>query len=113
MQANRELSSCHKFRILHSLSTPGAHGMHSDIKTEFLAVYDYGMGGIWFAFLARKHQEIETKYPFLVAFEKRPDFISAADYARIKTKHFHNIDEPATGLLAEIFDSFKDGKDMY
>ena len=71
-------------------------------KSEFLAVYDYGMGGLWFVISARNTAEIKLKYPFLEPTTKRPDWISATEYKNIKTENFQDIDEQDISLLAKI-----------
>jgi hypothetical protein len=44
-------------------------------KSEFLAYYDYGMGGVFCRFYARSAEEIGAKYPMLVVVEDRPAWL--------------------------------------
>ena len=70
--------------------------------TDFLAVYDYGTGGIWVVMRARSEQDIAAKYPELTVFRDRPSFISDAEYADIKEKMSFDVDEPPRGWLLHL-----------
>ncbi|MDX5364956.1 MAG: hypothetical protein LPK88_00975 [Alphaproteobacteria bacterium] len=52
-------------------------------KRDFLAVYDYGMGGIWTLVRARSALEIAEKYPELKVFEDRPEWMSDEQYLEV------------------------------
>jgi hypothetical protein len=67
------------------------------LKTEFLAVYDYGQGGLWVRIVARNRDEIAQKYPFLTVFDVRPGWMSVADYNKIETL---DIEQPPNNWLA-------------
>ena len=68
-------------------------------KKPFLAVYDYGQGGIWVVIDARSANEIESVYPELKVVLHRPPWLSDADMARIEQKFHFDVDAPA-GWLA-------------
>lgn len=75
-------------------------------KREFLCVYDYGQGGIWFTFYARTKKEIEEKYPSFTAFEDKPKWMNEAEKATYMTENkdkdmWWDIDDEPTGWLAE------------
>jgi len=76
-------------------------------KRSFLAVYDYGMGGIWVVILAREAAEIVAKYPELKVFETHPDFISQEDYDDIAAKMTFDIDDAPSGWLRGLVDERK------
>ncbi|MEY2430376.1 MAG: hypothetical protein QOC92_101 [Acidimicrobiaceae bacterium] len=46
------------------------------MKRSFLAVDDYGMGGIWMYIDALSPEEIERAYPELKVFPDPPDFLT-------------------------------------
>ena len=71
-------------------------------KKEFLAVYDYGMGGIWFVVSATSSEEVRSRFPFFKVFEKRPNFISQQEFIDIRKESFQNIDEPEIELISTI-----------
>lgn len=52
-------------------------------KRGFLAVYDYGTGGIWALIRAHSAIEIVEKYPELKIFESRPEWMSDEQYREI------------------------------
>src|SRR5260221_9996196 len=54
--------------------------MPSPGKDEFLAVYDYGMGGIWLKITASSREEIIERYPQLTVFaeDERPGWMTDA-----------------------------------
>jgi hypothetical protein len=49
-------------------------------RREFLAVYDYGMGGIWMKILAGSREEIASRYPQLTVYpeNERPEWLTEA-----------------------------------
>jgi len=68
-------------------------------KSEFLVCYDYGMGGLWGIFLARTADEITGKYPELVIVEEWPKWMTEADYADLRDRQIHEVDEVPWGIL--------------
>jgi len=74
------------------------------LKTEFLAVCDYGQGGLWIRVVARDRDEIAQKYPFLTVVDIRPDWMSADDYNRTETL---DIEQPPTGWVAQAVEEQK------
>lgn len=72
------------------------------MKRPYLAVDDYGMGGIWLCVDARSPAEITHAYPELEVFEEPPTFLDETELDRIKANRLYDIDAPPTGYLAEI-----------
>ena len=79
--------------------------MASSLKREFLAVSDYGMGGIWVFFLARSAQEIEAKYPIFKVVEKPPFSMTEQDISKIRDLGIFDIDEEPKGYLKMFLDA--------
>ena len=77
----------------------------SSLKREFLAVYDYGMGGTWFIFLARSAQEVEAKYPMFEVVKTRPFSMTEEVYSRIRAHGVFDVDEEPKGLLKMFLDA--------
>ena len=76
-------------------------------KKPLLAVYDYGMGGVWLLIDACSPAEIESKYPYLAAYETRPEWMSPEDekqYRRdcVEQGMRWDIDAPPDGWLDEL-----------
>lgn len=69
------------------------------MKRDFLAVYDYDAGGIWVLIAAREAGEIERRYPFLTVVEKRPAWMTDANFAAIHRELRFDIDQEPTGWL--------------
>jgi hypothetical protein len=54
------------------------------MKRSFVAVYDYGMGGVWLMIEAESAEQIQERYPRLsVVSEGDPDWITAERWAEI------------------------------
>ena len=55
--------------------------MQSSGKHVYLAVYDYGSGGVWLTIAARSREEIVERYPQLTVFAEgeRPDWMTDAE----------------------------------
>ncbi len=68
-------------------------------KKLYLVVYDYGMGGLWGAILARSEDEIKERYPELGIAHQRPAWMTEADYERICDRELHDIDGAPWGIL--------------
>jgi hypothetical protein len=75
------------------------------MKKYFIAVYDYGMGGVWFFLNARSAQEIEEKFPNLEVQEKFPTAFSNADIESVKKYFSFDVDHPPTDQYPVIFGS--------
>lgn len=72
------------------------------MKSDFLAAYDYGMGGVWVIMHARTKQEISAKYPELTVADARPTWMTDDLYAKIAEKLWFNIDQEPSGWLLEL-----------
>jgi hypothetical protein len=68
---------------------------------DYLAVYDYGMGGVWVVVSADSADAVTDKYPELEVFEERPAWLNDEQYAQLER---HNIDESPTGFLRVLID---------
>ena len=71
-------------------------------KKTFLAVYDYGMGGVWVLVDARSPTEITRLYPELEVVTKRPDWMTEAELASLNDSMHFDINEPPKGWLEEL-----------
>jgi len=75
-------------------------------KREHVAVYDYGMGGIWVLISAESAEEVERRFPWLsVVTVGNPQWVTAEKYTEIVTEWIKpsmrfDLDHP-TGWLAE------------
>lgn len=74
-------------------------------KEPFLAVYDYGQGGVWAVIWARDAREVELKYPELKLAPERPPWMDGAQRADIELKSSFDIDEAPKGWLATLVES--------
>ena len=72
------------------------------MKKDIYAVYDYGMGGIWALIHARSKEEIEQKFPALIAFDSRPQHITDEDEDIIRRNRYCDIDSEPTGWFKEV-----------
>ena len=73
-----------------------------DPKREFLVCYDYGMGGLWGLFLARRADEITDLYPELVIVSERPNWMTEADLQGLRDRELHDIDGAPWGILNAV-----------
>ena len=73
-------------------------------KKEFLVANDYGMGAVWMIFYARSIEEIQDRYPGLIAVEDRPKWITDELYKNIKNQEVYDIDDKPTGYLKAIIE---------
>lgn len=81
-------------------------------KRRYLAVYDYGMGGIWLLMDAPSKGDIEGRYPELEVYETRPDWMSPADDKDYRADCLAqgmcwDIDAPPSGWLKTLVDNRK------
>jgi hypothetical protein len=72
------------------------------MKKPFLAVHDYGMGGIWKYIDAPDAEAIARLYPEFTIYPESPDFLSSEDLVRIERELHFDVDVPPTGYLADI-----------
>lgn len=70
-------------------------------KKPFLVVYDYGMGGLWGTMMAASEEEIDAKYPELIIFDGRPDWMPEDDYEDVRS-NVYDVDEPPKGLVQAL-----------
>jgi hypothetical protein len=75
--------------------------MRDRSKATFLAVYDYGQGGIWTLIDAGSSEEIERRFPELKVVTKRPEWMTDVEFARIERSRHFDIDS-ATGWLLNL-----------
>lgn len=77
------------------------------MKRSFVAVYDYGMGGIWVMIQAESPEQIEERYPALsVVSEGDPEWITPEKWVEINEEWISpserfDIDHPTGWLDAE------------
>lgn len=70
-------------------------------KSEFLACYDYGMGGLWGVILARSEEEVTAKYPELVIVAEPPPWMVGEHLERVVSRRY-DIDEEPHGMLKAV-----------
>lgn len=76
-------------------------------QQSFLAVHDYGQGGVWLLLEAQSHGEAQAMYPMLTVFETRPDWMTESDEAEYRAHCLEigfcwKVEQP-TGWLLEHF----------
>jgi hypothetical protein len=74
----------------------------TDDKRIFLVAYDYGMGGLWGAMLARSEAEITSAYPELGIALERPPWMTDDRFDQICAEELHDIDEEPWGILNAV-----------
>jgi hypothetical protein len=72
------------------------------MKRPFLAVDDYGMGGIWLFIDARSADEITRIYPELKVFPEPPEFLTGQELERVESDLHFDIDEAPRDYLADL-----------
>ena len=75
------------------------------VKRKFLAVYEYGMGGVWVCLLARTGQEIRDRYPDLTVLEEKPDWMSVEMANDIEAEGVYDVDAAPDGYLRNLTDA--------
>jgi hypothetical protein len=70
----------------------------------FLVAYDYGMGGLWGAFLAPSEDAIKAIYPELSVTQVRPAWMSDERYEQIVNTELHNINGAPWGILNVVLE---------
>jgi hypothetical protein len=73
-------------------------------KKLFLIAYDYGMGGLWGAMLARSEEEIQAAWPELGIAHERPRWMSQQEFERICQDNLYDVDGAPWGLLNVLLD---------
>jgi hypothetical protein len=71
------------------------------MKSRYLVVYDYGMGGVWGYVLATSAEEIEARFSELQVIPEVPSWMSEDDRASLE-RTAQDIDEPGEGPLTSI-----------
>ena len=76
-------------------------------KKTFLAVYDYGMGGVWLLIDATSKNQVEALYPELTVFEDRPDWMDPKrkkEFIKecMAAKRYWDIDDSPTEFLRNL-----------
>jgi hypothetical protein len=72
------------------------------VKTRYLAVHDYGMGGIWGYVLASSPEEITERYPEVQIVEEQPSWLTGELREGLE-RRVEDIDEPRRlGLLGIV-----------
>ena len=74
------------------------------MKKQYLAVCDYGTGGVWCYISANSVEDIQKKYPGFIIYTKEPAWFSDLDRAIAKKITF-DIDEKPTGLIKGLIDA--------
>jgi len=72
---------------------------------SFLAVYDYGTGGVWLLLEAPTHSDAQNRFPDLKVFGSRPEWMSPEAEAEYRSRYVRcgfnwNVAEVPTGWLA-------------
>jgi hypothetical protein len=78
-------------------------------KKTLLAVYDYGMGGIWVLIDAFSKTQIEQTFPKLIAFEDKPEWMSEGEKKEYfesceKIGYHWDVESEPTGWLKRLCD---------
>lgn len=66
---------------------------------EYLACYDYGMGGVWYRMLASSADAVRQAFPQFIVFDKEPDWWAANPKQGFPV---HKIGDPLDDVLAKI-----------
>lgn len=75
------------------------------MKHKHHAVYDYGIGGVWFFIWARSPGEITAKYPFLTVVEQLPPGFGPDMISSIEAHSTYDIDCEPSGVLKKIIET--------
>jgi hypothetical protein len=70
------------------------------VKNRYLAVYDYGTGGVWVYIWARSPEEITTKYSDLKMVIDRPAWMTLEQEP--EDNMTFDIDDPPSGWLTSL-----------
>ena len=68
--------------------------MDSNPLSEFLVVYHYGTGGVWFVVRARSESDIQAVLPKVVVYPSgtRPEWMSEEELADIAAQRTYDLD---------------------
>ncbi len=82
--------------------------MKNSPKQTFLAVHDYGMGGVWLLIDAESVSRVRAKFPKLIVYEDRPSWMTTAMKEEYVADCEHNwyhwdVDAQPTGWLRELW----------
>jgi hypothetical protein len=72
-----------------------------DRKKKYLAMHDYGMGGVWIYIFANSVQEINKKYPMLSIVTKKPAWLEEYEQAGSSLKTI-DIDDVVPYELSDL-----------
>ena len=64
--------------------------------SEFLVVYDYGMGGVWGFARAQSQSELIAAFPELKTFHEKPQWMTSEEEAKIRSVSSFTVAEPHT-----------------
>jgi hypothetical protein len=76
-------------------------------KLPFLAVYDYGQGGVWTVIFAHTQDEIRSRYPMLKIVDQPPPWMSRDEYSIIYLSKSFDIDASPPDWLALARDEIR------
>ena len=61
-------------------------GKPETVASEFLVLYDYGMGGLWAVVIADSADEILSRYPEVRIANNRPDWMDHTLFSRLRSE---------------------------
>lgn len=68
-------------------------------KKPYLAVYDYGTGGVWVLIDAFNERQVTAVYPQLKVVSERPEWMTDEDYEDILERMRFDLESPSGWLL--------------
>jgi hypothetical protein len=77
-------------------------GANRTMKKPYLAVYDYGQGGVWAVIYARTKEGILRKYPALQVFDARPAWMTEHEFETYRSNRSCDIDDEPSGWFAML-----------
>jgi hypothetical protein len=72
------------------------------MRTEFLAVYDYGTGGVWVYLLADSAAQIHECFPEFRVVSDRPNWLTDEEDRRLRERMTIDIDDTENPFLAAL-----------
>lgn len=82
---------------------PAADRTNLPAKRRYLAVYDYGPGGVWLYIWAKSADDIFQSFPELEVVEPEPEHWTDEDRRRTEEKCTYDLEQDSDkGLLAKI-----------
>ncbi len=82
-------------------------------KQPFLAVYEYGAGGVWAIVRSPDKRSIERKYPVLDVLDQRPLWMSDDHYAQIAERNLYDIDDEPAAVLQFMLEEIQRHADKF